>query len=83
MVPLPDSGGGRQPASYPPSPSGVAVPIRPILRVATGRFASSTPPQREEVKRMTHLKSRMARVVWSLASLAALAAALGAGHKWG
>jgi hypothetical protein len=32
---------------------------------------------------MTHLKSRMARVVWSLASLAALAAALGAGHKWG
>ena len=32
---------------------------------------------------MTHLKARLARVVWSLASLAALAAALGAGHKWG
>ena len=32
---------------------------------------------------MTHLKFRMARVAWSLASLAALAAALGAGHKWG
>ena len=32
---------------------------------------------------MTHLKSRMARVAWSLASLAALAAALGAGHRWG
>jgi hypothetical protein len=32
---------------------------------------------------MTFLKSRMARVAWSLASLAALAAALGAGHKWG
>ena len=32
---------------------------------------------------MTHLKSRMARVAWSLASLAAWAAALGAGHKWG
>ena len=31
---------------------------------------------------MTHLKSRMTRVAWSLASLAALAAALGAGHKW-
>jgi hypothetical protein len=31
---------------------------------------------------MTHLKSRLARVAWSLASLAALAAALGAGHKW-
>jgi len=31
---------------------------------------------------MTQLKSRMARVVWSLASLAALAAALGAGSKW-
>ena len=31
---------------------------------------------------MTHLKSRVARVAWSLASLAALAAALGAGRKW-
>jgi hypothetical protein len=31
---------------------------------------------------MTHLKNRMARVAWSLASLAALAAALGAGRKW-
>ena len=30
---------------------------------------------------MTHLKSRMARVAWTLASLAALAAALGAGHE--
>ena len=32
---------------------------------------------------MTHLKSRMARVAWMLASLAALAAALGARNKWG
>jgi hypothetical protein len=31
---------------------------------------------------MTHLKSRTARVAWMLASLAALAAALGAGYKW-
>jgi hypothetical protein len=31
---------------------------------------------------MTHLKTRMARVAWSLASMAALAAALGAGQKW-
>jgi hypothetical protein len=31
---------------------------------------------------MTHLKARMARIAWSLASLAALAAALGAGRKW-
>ena len=31
---------------------------------------------------MTHLKSRLVRVAWSLASLAALAAALGAGKKW-
>jgi hypothetical protein len=31
---------------------------------------------------MTHLKSRMARVAWMLASLAALAAALGAPSKW-
>ena len=30
----------------------------------------------------THLKSRMARVAWSLGSLVALAAALGAGKKW-
>jgi hypothetical protein len=47
-----------------------------------GRFASSNPPQREEVKSMLHLKSRLVRVAWSLASLAALAAALGAGNKW-
>jgi hypothetical protein len=31
---------------------------------------------------MTQLKIRLARVAWSLASLAALAAALGAGRKW-
>jgi hypothetical protein len=31
---------------------------------------------------MTHLKSRLARIGWSLASLVALAAALGAGKKW-
>ena len=31
---------------------------------------------------MTHLKTRVARLAWSLASLAALAAALGAGTKW-
>ena len=31
---------------------------------------------------MTHLKSRVARVAWSRASLAAVAAALGAGYKW-
>lgn len=31
---------------------------------------------------MTQLKTRLARVAWSLASLAALAAALGAGNKW-
>jgi hypothetical protein len=31
---------------------------------------------------MTHLKSRMARAAWMLASLAALAAALGASSKW-
>jgi hypothetical protein len=31
---------------------------------------------------MTHLKSRLGRAAWMLASLAALAAALGAGHKW-
>jgi hypothetical protein len=31
---------------------------------------------------MTHLKSRLARVAWTLASLAALAATLGAPRKW-
>jgi hypothetical protein len=31
---------------------------------------------------MTHLKSRLARVAWMLASLAALASALGASSKW-
>jgi hypothetical protein len=31
---------------------------------------------------VTTLKSRLARAVWVLASLAALAAALGAPHKW-
>jgi hypothetical protein len=31
---------------------------------------------------MTQLKTRLARVAWSLASLTALAAALGAGKKW-
>ena len=31
---------------------------------------------------MTQLKSRVARVVWMLASMAALAAALGATSKW-
>ena len=31
---------------------------------------------------MTHLKNRVARLAWSLASLVALAAALGAGRKW-
>jgi hypothetical protein len=31
---------------------------------------------------MTHLKSRVARVVWVLASMAATAAALGATSKW-
>ena len=31
---------------------------------------------------MTHLKTRLARVAWSLASMVALAAALGAGRKW-
>jgi hypothetical protein len=31
---------------------------------------------------MTQLKVRLARVAWSVASLAALAAALGAGKKW-
>jgi hypothetical protein len=31
---------------------------------------------------MTHLKSRLARIAWSLASLTALAAALGATRKW-
>ena len=32
---------------------------------------------------MTHLKTRMARVAWSLGSLVALAAALGAGPEVG
>jgi hypothetical protein len=31
---------------------------------------------------MTSLKYRLVRAVWSLASLAALAAAVGAGRKW-
>jgi hypothetical protein len=31
---------------------------------------------------MTHLKSRLARVAWMLASLAALATAVGAPFKW-
>jgi hypothetical protein len=31
---------------------------------------------------MTHLKTRLARVAWALASLGALAAALGATRKW-
>lgn len=31
---------------------------------------------------MTHLKSRLARAAWTLAALAALAAALGAPTKW-
>jgi hypothetical protein len=32
---------------------------------------------------MAQLKSRLARAAWMLASLAALAAALGAPNKWG
>jgi hypothetical protein len=32
---------------------------------------------------VTTLKSRLARAAWVLASLAALAAALGAPNKWG
>jgi hypothetical protein len=31
---------------------------------------------------VTPLKTRLARTAWLLASLAALAAALGAGNKW-
>jgi hypothetical protein len=31
---------------------------------------------------MTSLKHRLIRAAWSLASLAALAAAVGAGRKW-
>jgi hypothetical protein len=31
---------------------------------------------------MTHVNTRLARVAWSLASMVALAAALGAGMKW-
>jgi hypothetical protein len=32
---------------------------------------------------MAHLKARLARIAWTLGSLAALAAALGAPNKWG
>jgi hypothetical protein len=32
---------------------------------------------------MTHLRTRLARAAWMVASLAALAASLGAAHKWG
>jgi|Tabmets5t2r1_1033131.scaffolds.fasta_scaffold04446_2 hypothetical protein len=32
---------------------------------------------------MMHLRTRLARAAWMLASLAALAAALGAPQKWG
>jgi hypothetical protein len=32
---------------------------------------------------MTIFKNRLARAAWMLASMAALAAALGAPHKWG
>jgi hypothetical protein len=32
---------------------------------------------------MTQLRTRLARAAWIVASLAALAAALGAPHKWG
>ena len=32
---------------------------------------------------MTHLRIRLARAAWIVASLAALAAALGAPNKWG
>jgi hypothetical protein len=32
---------------------------------------------------MTHLRTRLARAAWIVASLAALAAALGAPNKWG
>jgi hypothetical protein len=31
---------------------------------------------------MTHVKARLARAAWMIASLAALAAALGAPKKW-
>ena len=31
---------------------------------------------------MTHLKTRMVRAAWALASMIALAAALGAPRKW-
>jgi hypothetical protein len=31
---------------------------------------------------MTHLRTRLARAAWIVASLAALAASLGAGNKW-
>jgi hypothetical protein len=32
---------------------------------------------------MTQLRTRLARAAWMIASLAALAASLGAAHKWG
>src|SRR4029453_13554893 len=50
MVPLPDSGGGRQPASYPPPPFGGCATDSPYTARCNRRFASSNPPQREEVK---------------------------------
>ena len=81
MVPLP-VGGGRQPASYrrhvpgPCAGSSYTACYNPEARLLH-------PAAREEVKEHeTHLKSRMARVAWSLGSLVALAAALGAGRKW-
>ena len=81
MVPLP-VGGGRQ--AHPTRAHRVGLICRFVLYCALQpwRFASSTRRKREEVKRMT-LKSRMARAAWMVASLAALAAALGAGHRWG
>src|SRR4030095_2131206 len=69
-------------ASYPRPTTGVDLLVRPILRVTNREDPSPPPPHREEVKRMTHLKSRLARAAWTLASLAALAAALGAPRKW-
>ena len=69
-------------ASYPSHLRGWSAGSSYTARYDPRRFASSNPPHREEVKSMTHLKSRMARVAWTLASLAALGAALGAGNKW-
>ena len=47
------------------------------------RLASSTPPQLGGGEQgMTQFKFRLARAAWMLASLAALAAALGAPTKW-